>query len=134
MYSSIRNILFYFPPEIAHELCLKFLRFIPSGMFTRPKNNPINVMGIEFPHRIGLAAGFDKNAEYLDSLSKLGFSFIEVGTVTLNPQVGNPKPRLFRLPHEEAIINRMGFNNFGVDVLVENIKNYRGDSYETKSD
>jgi len=85
-------------------------------------------MGLEFPNPVGLAAGFDKNAEHIDALSKLGFGFIEVGTVTPRPQRGNQKPRLFRIPAAQAIVNRMGFNNHGVEQLVKNIKRakYRG--------
>ena len=85
-------------------------------------SKPISVMGIDFPNRVGLAAGLDKNGEYIDALANLGFGFIEIGTVTPRPQDGNPQPRLFRLPKAEAIINRMGFNNKGIDYLIEQVK------------
>ena len=93
-----------------------------------PRSNPVDVMGLQFPNRIGLAAGLDKNAVAVDGLSQLGFGFIEVGTVTPRAQPGNPAPRLFRLPEQQAIINRMGFNNAGVDALVARLKHvrYRG--------
>lgn len=84
-----------------------------------------NWKGIKFPNRVGLAAGFDKNADYVELLTHLGFGFIEVGTVTPKPQEGNPKPRLFRLPKDESLINRMGFNNNGIDAMVQNLKNIR---------
>lgn len=83
---------------------------------------PVTCMGIEFPNPVGLAAGLDKNGAYIDALAALGFGFIEIGTITPRPQVGNPHPRLFRLPQANAIINRMGFNNDGVDKLIENVK------------
>ncbi len=92
-------------------------------LLEKPQNpNPLRVMGLNFPNRIGLAAGMDKNGDYIDGLASLGFGFIEIGTVTPRPQAGNPKPRLFRLPQSMAIINRMGFNNKGVDYLVERVK------------
>jgi len=124
MYALIRPILFLFDPEQAHYLGLKTLNYIPRFIF--PKITPtktISVMGLIFPHAVGLAAGLDKNGDYLEGLSKLGFAFIELGTVTPRPQIGNPKPRLFRIPQAQAIINRMGFNNKGVDALVNNVKN-----------
>ncbi len=121
MYSLIRPILFSLNPETAHELSLSALRFIPAKRFIQPTSKPVHAMGFDFAHPIGLAAGFDKNGEYLDALAKLGFSYIEVGTVTPKPQAGNPKPRLFRLPKARAIINRMGFNNQGVDALLANV-------------
>jgi len=85
-------------------------------------------MGLDFPNAVGLAAGLDKNAEHVDALARLGFGFIEVGTVTPRPQSGNPRPRLFRLPRAEALINRMGFNNVGLDAFLENLSraNWRG--------
>lgn len=129
MYNYIRNLLFLLSPEIAHSISLKILTWIPSILFPKPyTGNPVECMGIKFPHKVGLAAGFDKNAKYLDAIAKLGFAFIEVGTVTPKPQNGNPKPRLFRLVKSKALINRMGFNNDGVDKLVMNIEksNYKG--------
>jgi dihydroorotate dehydrogenase len=129
MYSLIRPLLFNLDPEKAHKLTLQSLHWLPVGLFKVPESTkPISAMGINFPHAIGLAAGLDKNGEHLDALSKLGFSFIELGTVTPRAQVGNPLPRLFRLPKAQAIINRMGFNNLGVEALVANVSraNYRG--------
>lgn len=129
MYSLIRPLFFKMEPEQAHDLALSILSYIPKICFRQAQSTtPIKAMGLDFPHAIGLAAGLDKNGEYLDGLAKIGFSFIEVGTVTPKPQDGNPKPRLFRLPEAQAIINRMGFNNKGVDALVKNIEhaNYKG--------
>lgn len=122
MYRLIRPLLFCLNAEIAHNLTLSALRFVPDCFFTKPKKNPFQVMGLTFDHPVGLAAGLDKSGKYLDALAKLGFSFIELGTVTPRPQEGNPKPRLFRLPKARALINRMGFNNPGVDALIENIQ------------
>lgn len=121
LYSCIRQLLFSLQPELSHDFSLKALHSIPGFMFPKPKANPINCMGLTFPHQIGLAAGLDKNGDHLDALAKLGFAFIELGTVTPRPQLGNPKPRLFRLPKAHALINRMGFNNRGVDFLVSNL-------------
>lgn len=128
MYSILRRALFSLQPETAHNLSLKLLKYIPKNFFVKPEVKPVRVMGIEFPHRLGLAAGFDVNGEYLDSLAKIGFAFIELGTVTPKAQLGNPKPRIFRLESESALINRMGFNNKGVDFLVSNLlkSNYNG--------
>lgn len=129
MYSIIRPLLFSLDAERAHNLTLSLLDKLPSCCFKQAvSGRAVQAMGLHFPHQVGLAAGLDKNAEHLDSLSQLGFSFIEVGTVTPKPQLGNPKPRLFRLPEAGAIINRMGFNNLGVDALVTNVKraSYRG--------
>jgi dihydroorotate dehydrogenase len=86
---------------------------------------PVKVMGLEFTNPVGLAAGLDKNGEYIDGLAGLGFGFLEIGTVTPRPQLGSPKPRLFRLPEAQAIINRMGFNSAGVDVLIRNVERAR---------
>ncbi len=130
-YGLIRQIVFRFEPETAHELSLKTLnllhrlKLIPlvfgraSHIMSKP---PVNVMGINFPNRVGLAAGLDKDGEYFQALSECGFGFVEIGTVTPKPQPGNEKPRLFRIEDAQAIINRMGFNNKGVDHLVENVK------------
>lgn len=122
MYSLLRPWLFKMDAEKAHKFTLSALRWAPSACFPTPALNPVNVLGMKFPHPVGLAAGLDKNGEYLDALAKIGFSFIEVGTVTPRPQLGNPKPRLFRAPEIQAIVNRMGFNNHGVEALVNNIK------------
>ncbi len=122
MYSFIRPFLFSLDPEVAHHLALSALHYVPRFCIKKPIESPIEAMGLLFPHPVGLAAGVDKNGLYLDALAKLGFSFIELGTVTPRPQEGNPKPRMFRLPEAHAVINRMGFNNKGVDALVENVK------------
>ncbi|MEO8330942.1 MAG: quinone-dependent dihydroorotate dehydrogenase [Gallionella sp.] len=127
MYSLIRPALFALDAETAHHLTLVSLRTLHtlglSGILApRPAADPCNVMGLTFPNPVGLAAGLDKNGECIDGLAALGFGFIEIGTVTPRPQSGNPKPRLFRLPQANAIINRMGFNNHGVDALIENVK------------
>ncbi|MFZ2542421.1 MAG: quinone-dependent dihydroorotate dehydrogenase [Gallionella sp.] len=127
MYSLVRPALFALDAEAAHHLTLLSLRTLhalglSNLLAPRPANNPRSVMGITFPNPVGLAAGLDKNGDYIDGLAALGFGFIEIGTVTPLPQPGNPRPRLFRLPQANAIINRMGFNNDGVDKLIENVK------------
>lgn len=118
-----RKALQYLPAETAHDLSIKMLSSPLSSLVSLSiPQNPIKLMGITFPNPVGLAAGFDKNADAVSGLEKLGFGFIEVGTVTPKPQPGNPKPRLFRLPKNQAIINRMGFNNKGVAHLVKQIE------------
>ena len=128
MYQLLRPFLFSLDAEKAHQLTLSALHYLPQFCFSKPQGKPVNAMGMEFPHPIGLAAGLDKNGDHLDALAKIGFSFIELGTVTPRPQEGNPKPRLFRIPAAQAIINRMGFNNHGVDALIANVKksHYQG--------
>lgn len=126
-YSLVRNLLFRLPPETSHDLSLDWMsaahRLKLLTPFVSPiPNSPCKVMGIHFPNRVGLAAGLDKNADHIDALAALGFGFIEVGTVTPRQQPGNPKPRLFRLADQKAIINRMGFNNKGIDHLIERVK------------
>lgn len=126
MYSLLRSILFQLDAERSHHLSLNSLNLLEklklSGLLaSKPVADPVEVMGIKFPNRVGLAAGLDKNGKYVDALSKLGFGFVEVGTVTPRPQPGNPKPRLFRIKEAEAIVNRMGFNNDGVEQLLENV-------------
>ena len=125
MYPLLRYLLWRFEPETAHYLAMMLLRVAPAGLFRKPALLPVKAMGLEFAHPLGLAAGFDCNALYLDGLAKLGFSFIELGGTTPKAQPGNPKPRLFRIPKAQAIINRMGFYNQGVDALVERIKQSR---------
>ncbi|MCW8496472.1 quinone-dependent dihydroorotate dehydrogenase [Fluoribacter dumoffii] len=125
MYSILRSLLFRMDPETAHSFSLSALHYVPDFLFKKNLAKPVKALGLNFPNVVGLAAGLDKNGEHLDALAKLGFSFIELGTVTPRPQSGNPKPRLFRLPDAQAIINRMGFNNQGVDALVENVKKAR---------
>ncbi|MFG0636240.1 quinone-dependent dihydroorotate dehydrogenase [Acinetobacter soli] len=124
LYSLARPLLFSMAPERAHDLTLSLLKSAHKMGFIRQKIDakPVTCMGIEFPNPVGLAAGLDKNGAYIDALAALGFGFIEIGTITPRPQAGNPQPRLFRIPEAKAIINRMGFNNDGVDQLVKNVK------------
>ena len=124
MYSLARPLLFSLAPERAHELTLSLLKSAHKmgAIRNQVAEKPVTCMGIEFPNPVGLAAGLDKNGAYIDALAALGFGFIEIGTITPKPQAGNPQPRLFRIPQAKAIINRMGFNNDGVDQLVENVK------------
>lgn len=137
MYKLIKPILFLFSPEKAHKITtqllhillkLPFGRSLVRGMFDfqNPKLER-NIFGLTFKNPVGLAAGFDKNAELIDDFSNLGFGFIEIGTLTPKGQSGNPQPRLFRLPQDEALINRMGFNNEGVNDAVERLKKRRSD-------
>lgn len=134
MYKIIRSILFLVEAERAHYLAMNGLKivckipFVPSLIqkICTPKNAlPIQLMGLKFNNIVGLGAGFDKNATYLNELSYLGFGFVEIGTVTPIAQKGNDKPRLFRLPKDEALINRMGFNNNGVEKIAEELKTYK---------
>lgn len=126
MYRIIRPILFLFDPECAHKLTLFVLKYFSRFLFVgKIKNKPVQCLGLTFANPLGIAAGFDKNGEAIDGLFRMGFGFVEVGTVTPKPQTGNSKPRLFRLPKAKALINRMGFNNFGVDNLIGNIKRRR---------
>ncbi|OHC65713.1 MAG: dihydroorotate dehydrogenase (quinone) [Rhodocyclales bacterium RIFCSPLOWO2_02_FULL_63_24] len=127
-YALIRPFLFALDAERAHELTLSLLAKSDSLGFrysTLVNSKPAEVMGLQFPNRVGLAAGLDKNGIAVDGLGGLGFGFLEVGTVTPRPQPGNPKPRLFRLPQHEAIINRMGFNNGGIDALCSRLAHVR---------
>ncbi len=120
MYPLLRSLLFQLPAETAHHLSLKALATLPAALFPQlPEGRPVEAMGLRFPNAIGLAAGLDKDGIAIDGLGRLGFGFIEIGTVTPRPQPGNPKPRLFRLKKQQAIINRMGFNNQGLAALVE---------------
>jgi dihydroorotate dehydrogenase len=126
-YRATRPLLFQLDPETAHALSLKSLRLFEraglSRMIAAPvPHRPVRAMGLEFPNPLGLAAGLDKHAEYVDCLGKLGFGFLEIGGVTPRPQPGNPRPRVFRLPAAEAIINRFGFNSVGVDRFVANLR------------
>lgn len=126
LYNIARPFLFAIDPEAAHNLTLPALRCASkwglTSSFVKPGDDPRNVMGITFPNPVGLAAGLDKDGAYIDGLATLGFGFIEVGTVTPRAQPGNPMPRMFRLPKAQAIINRMGFNNHGVDAFVSNVQ------------
>jgi len=126
-YSLLRPWLFCLDPEQAHNLTLKNLdraaRFgLLQRLVSKPIADPQNLCGIEFPNPVGLAAGLDKDGKHIDALAALGFGFLEIGTVTPRPQAGNPKPRMFRLPQAEAIINRMGFNNDGVQACVSRVR------------
>lgn len=133
MYSLLKFFLFKSDPEKAHYFTFSMIRFVHKIPFAKSiwkktftvehDSLKITVAGIEFPNRVGLAAGFDKNAVCINELANTGFGFIEIGTVTPIPQDGNPKKRLFRLVKDEAIINRMGFNNDGLEVIAERIKN-----------
>ena len=135
MYSLLKPLLFALSPEKAHHLTFQLLDLAaanPLGRIllrrwyvTTKAKNDVTVMGLHFPNRIGLAAGFDKDGKHIHGLALLGFGFIEVGTVTPIPQDGNPQPRLFRLPADEALINRMGFNNDGLDALAQRLRRLR---------
>ncbi len=130
MYALARPFLFAFDAERAHGLGLSAIEAAYRTGTTplmAPKLAPLptQAFGLEFPNPVGLGAGMDKNGEHIDALLALGFGFIEIGTVTPRPQAGNPKPRMFRLPEQQAVINRMGFNNLGVDVLVKNVERAR---------
>ena len=132
MYKLLKALIFRFSPEQAHELTMKFLSLacsipglagaIRANYWVQHPSLNVNVAGLQFPNPVGLAAGFDKDAKWLKELETLGFGFVEIGTVTPRAQSGNPKPRLFRLPDDEGIINRMGFNNDGVEAAVERLK------------
>jgi dihydroorotate dehydrogenase len=126
LYALARPFLFSLDPEAAHNLTLPSLKRAAAFGLTKalrqPKGDPRTVMGLTFPNPVGLAAGLDKDGAYIDGLAALGFGFIEVGTVTPRAQPGNPLPRMFRLPQANAIINRMGFNNGGVDAFVANVQ------------
>jgi len=130
MFGLLRQCLMLFPPELSHRLALWLLKYATRLGFFKSRHSKgrpkvCQVAGLAFDHPVGLAAGFDKNGDYIDALFSLGFSFVEVGTVTPRPQAGNPGPRLFRLRQDQAVINRMGFNNKGIDHLVNNVKRLR---------
>ncbi|KPK19369.1 MAG: dihydroorotate dehydrogenase (quinone), partial [Betaproteobacteria bacterium SG8_41] len=132
-YALLRPLVFALDAETAHRVTLQILGALdrvglPPSAAPAPAHCALDVMGISFPNPVGLAAGLDKNGEFIDALSRLGFGFIEIGTVTPRPQPGNPRPRVFRLPRARAVINRLGFNNDGVDRLLENVRSarYRG--------
>ena len=148
MYKTLRNILFLFPAEWIHYFSMNCLRLLCSVGFIRkllaasfsPQGNlefgpdKYRDWNLEFSNRVGLGAGFDKNAKYLRELETLGFGFVEIGTVTPLPQVGNDKPRLFRLPKDKALINRMGFNNDGVKVVADRLRKWKSEVRSQKSD
>lgn len=128
-YKLVQKALFATDPETAHELTLEALKLGhwtgATRLLCKEKNQPVQCMGLEFPNPVGVAPGLDKNADCFEALGDLGFGFVEVGTVTPRPQPGNPKPRVFRLTEAQAMINRLGFNNKGVDYLVKKVKNHR---------
>ena len=133
MYNLLKKILFQLDPETSHHIAMLALQILHrTGLskliYPAPHTRPLTLMGLTFPNPIGLAAGLDKNGDYIDALASLGFGFIEIGTITPRPQPGNPRPRLFRLVKEEAIINRMGFNNKGIEYVLQRLEktNYRG--------
>ncbi|RPJ48560.1 MAG: quinone-dependent dihydroorotate dehydrogenase [Betaproteobacteria bacterium] len=130
MYTLLRPLLFALDAESAHHLTLTSLQLaartgVVGACVPLADAAPRRVMGLDFPNPVGLAAGLDKNGEYIDALAALGFGFLEIGTVTPRPQPGNPRPRMFRLPAAQAVINRMGFNNLGVDALIANVQRAR---------
>ena len=129
-YALVRPLLFRLDPEMAHALTLRSLRALhESGMalfYAHARvNDPVDLLGMRFPNRVGLAAGLDKNGEAIDALASMGFGFVEVGTVTPRPQPGNPKPRMFRIPEAQALINRMGFNNAGLQAFLNHVRHSR---------
>ena len=141
MYKLLRTVLFCFDPEWVHYFSMNMLKLgckIPFKKkalhwLFKPKGNiQYSIFGIQFPNRVGLGAGFDKNAKYLNELEALGFGFVEIGTVTPLPQAGNNKPRLFRLPKDKALINRMGFNNDGVEAVAERLKKIKSQKSKIK--
>lgn len=126
LYSLARSLMFSMDAERSHEIALGGMNVaaalgLPKLLGAEMLDAPVEVMGIRFPNPVGLAAGLDKNGSAIDGLAAMGFGFLEVGTVTPRPQAGNPKPRLFRIPEHTAIVNRMGFNNAGVDELLHNV-------------
>jgi dihydroorotate dehydrogenase len=123
LYRLARPLLFSLDPETAHRITLDLLHKVPLRQ--RIPEKPVRAMGLEFPNPVGLAAGLDKDAAHIDALARLGFGFLEVGTVTPRPQPGNPRPRLFRLKEREALINRFGFNSAGIDAFLANVARAR---------
>src|ERR1044072_1273819 len=128
--APVPPILFRPPPETAHELALHSLSLLPSGLLAKHFSDAslrIERFGLSFPNPVGLAAGFDKNGVALQPLAALGFGFIEAGTVTYHPQPGNPRPRLYRLSEDRALINRAGFNNDGAEAFAQRVERHRVD-------
>ncbi len=125
VYKLLRDALFLMPAETSHHFALNSLKYIQKAGALGPckalAGAPVEVMGLRFPNKVGLAAGLDKNGDYIDAMASLGFGFIEIGTVTPRPQPGNPRPRMFRLPAAQGIINRMGFNNHGLDAMLRRV-------------
>ena len=132
MYRLLRWLLFLLEPERAHAVSMALVELVyrlklSRLLFGKRRRAPVKVFGLDFPNPVGLAAGLDKNGDHIDALAACGFGFIEVGTVTPKPQPGNPRPRVFRLVDDQAIINRMGFNNKGVEYVVSKVKASRRD-------
>jgi dihydroorotate dehydrogenase len=129
LYKLAQKALFATDPEVAHELSMESLRLGhrlgATRFLCKAADQPVSCMGLEFPNPVGVAPGLDKNGDYFEALGDLGFGFIEIGTITPRPQPGNPKPRIFRLPEASALINRLGFNNKGVDHLVRRVRKHR---------
>lgn len=129
LYDLARKALFAVDPETAHELTLESLRLGhrlgATRLLCQARSQPVHCMGLEFPNPVGVAPGLDKNGDYFEALGDLGFGFVEIGTVTPRPQPGNPRPRVFRLPRAQAMINRLGFNSKGVDHLVRRVQRHR---------
>ncbi|HJT81852.1 MAG TPA: quinone-dependent dihydroorotate dehydrogenase, partial [Chthoniobacterales bacterium] len=130
--SFLRPLLFMLDPEAAHNLAMHFLASISTRPILlrslrrfQPPPNPVTLFGVKFPNRVGLAAGFDKNGVALPAWAAMGFGFVEIGTVTARPQPGNPKPRIFRYPRQQALINRLGFNNDGADVVANRLRRWQ---------
>ncbi|MCX7893635.1 MAG: quinone-dependent dihydroorotate dehydrogenase [Burkholderiales bacterium] len=134
LYEVARPLLFHLDPELAHDLALPAFRLLGplgTGLLHLPgrplAGAPVRALGLDFPNPVGLAAGLDKDGAFIDVLARFGFGFLEVGTVTPRPQPGNPRPRLFRIPQAQALVNRMGFNNAGVERFVANVRAARYD-------
>src|ERR671927_244001 len=129
-YALTRSFLFGIDPEQAHELTLNSIARLQNTpaqcLWSQPRvDDPVTIAGLRFPNRVGLAAGLDKNGRCIDGFGAMGFGFVEVGTVTPKPQPGNPKPRIFRLPEAHALINRLGFNNGGLEAFIANVQRAR---------
>ena len=133
MFSILRPYIFSLDPEVAHDLAIKSLKanILPKSFFSVPDEEMLetNLFDKKIPNPVGLAAGFDKSAEVYNSLFKLGYGFIEVGTVTPKQQLGNPKPRIFRLEKDQALINRLGFNNHGLEIVSKRILDNHPDGF-----
>ena len=125
-YKLMKPLLFQLEPELVHRLCLMLANHFSVLARRRIIADSVELAGIKFPNKIGLAAGFDKNAEFLPVFEAMGFGHVEIGTVTPKPQFGNPRPRLFRFPEHKSLLNHMGFNNVGLDRVVKNLRSFRG--------
>ncbi len=136
MFSNLRSLIFQVDPERAHFLAIQSLKLnLVSNIFDDHKNDPLfktKIFNKEIDNPIGMAAGFDKNAEVIKPMLSYGFGFVEVGTITPRPQKGNPKPRVFRLKEDEAVINHLGFNNYGSEKILKNLTAKRNRQYRIK--